>query len=528
MNLTSLSFILFFAVLTVLYYVFPKKAQWIILLISSYLFYFLVSNKLPVYMIISTVIVHFTAVFVENIDRKQKKYFSENREQITREEKRAIKAQNDKKKRGLLIIAMILNFGILATFKYVDFIIGNVNSVISLFSSASIPFLSLAIPLGISYYTFQSTGYIIDVYRGTCTAQRNIAKTALFVSFFPQIIQGPIGRYSDLEQDLYREHTFSFAEAKNGFVLMLWGFFKKIVISENLSLLFNPVYGEYSDYDGFQVIVATLLYGFLIYADFSGYMDIVSGASQILGIKIAKNFERPYFSKSIEEFWRRWHMSLGLWFKDYLFYPMSVSKASSSITKKMKKHGFKKFGKILPVYIFLIVVWFCTGLWHGANWNQIVWGMMNVAVIIFSIQFDWLYKKSKKLLKINDTSFGWRLFQVVRTYLIMALIRVSCNTTSMQACFGIYKKIFLFPLPHDLSLSYLFPGLIDKGLLQIAVVMLAIGALCVVDLIQRKCSVRELLSRKSWIIQGAVMILLSTAILLFGTYSQGGFMYAQF
>ncbi|HOB20919.1 MAG TPA: MBOAT family O-acyltransferase, partial [Candidatus Atribacteria bacterium] len=251
--------------------------------------------------------------------------------------------------------------------------------------------------MGISFYTFQTMGYIIDVYRGKHPAERNFFKLALFVSFFPQLIQGPISRFSDLAQTLYKEHSFDSRNISFGIQRILWGYFKKVVLADRILVAVNTLIKNPDTYQGAYVLIGMLFYAYQLYADFTGGIDITIGIAQVLGIEVKENFHRPYFSKNIVEYWRRWHITMGTWFRDYLFYPLSVSKPMLNISKHSRRLFGEALGKRIPVYLSTFIVWFATGIWHGASWNFIVWGLMNCVVILISQElkpfYDWFHSR---------------------------------------------------------------------------------------------------------------------------------------
>ena len=309
-----------------------------------------------------------------------------------------------------------MNLGILAVLKYTNFAIANVNGIAALFTGRhSIARVNLVLPLGISFYTFQTMGYVIDVYRGKAEAEKNIFKMALFTSFFPQLIQGPISRFGELSQTLYAPHRFDFRTVWFGLERVLWGYFKKLVIADRIVVAVNAIVGQPDIYSGFYVFCGMLFYAAELYADFTGGIDITIGIAQMFGIQLAENFERPYFSKNIAEYWRRWHITMGTWFKDYLFYPLSASMPVLSMSTFCRKHFGAAAGRRIPVYFVTLVVWFATGIWHGASWNFVLWGVYFGIIIIIEKLFLGKYLEKapaflSHLYAIFLFTFGWVLF----------------------------------------------------------------------------------------------------------------------
>ena len=389
MSITSGSFLLFALALTVLYFLVPKHGQWMLLLLASAVFYCAAGLQYGAYILFTALSTYCGARWIGRLAAQQQAYLKANKEQLSREEKKAYKAGNKARRKAVMIAALLLNFGLLAVFKYGDFVLTQLNRAAALLGSGPVhgP-LGLIAPLGISFYTFQSMGYLVDVYWEKCAPEKNIARMLLFVSFFPQIIQGPISNFSQLAPQLYAPHSFSAARLGSGLQRMLWGFFKKLVIADTLAPYVQAVFANYTEYSGVAVLVGAFLYSAQIYADFSGYMDIVCGLCEIWGIQLAENFQRPYFSKSIAEYWRRWHITLGEWFKTYLYYPVAVSHFARNAGKRWQKRFGGSVGKTIPATVALLIVWLTTGLWHGASWAYIAWGGVNGAFIIFSLWME--------------------------------------------------------------------------------------------------------------------------------------------
>ena len=320
MSFTTVAFFVFLLAGIVVYYVLPKNVQWIWLLILSYIYYFTFSIKASLFMVFATVTIYFGGIWLQNIQNTGDRYLKDNKETLSREDKKAYKESLRRKKRWVLFLILLLDFGMLAVVKYSNFAIENINSVLGLMGKEPIGLLGMGLPLGISFFTFQSVSYAIDVYQGKYECEKNIFKMGLFVSFFPQLLQGPIGRYDRLGKQLYSGHSFNLKNVEYGLQRIGWGLFKKVVIADRAAVLVLNVFNNYEAYSGFHYIMAVLMYSVDLYMDFSGGIDIVIGAAQMFGITMDENFRQPYFSKSIGEFWRRWHITLGTWMKDYIFY----------------------------------------------------------------------------------------------------------------------------------------------------------------------------------------------------------------
>jgi len=246
-----------------------------------------------------------------------------------------------------------------------------------------------------SFYTFHSVGYLMDVYRSKYPAEHNFCKYFTFISYFPHLLQGPFSRFDGLGKSIFEMHSFSYDRLCEGCARIVWGFFKKVVIADQLGVVVSAITQHYTNYTGTHIFMSIIFYGIQLYADFSGYMDIMCGFSHILGIKLSENFEQPYFARTIDDFWRRWHITLGHWFRDYVFYPVSMGKVAQQIGRRARGKWGPKMGKLVPGYYALIFVWTATGLWHGASWTFLIWGWLNMLVIMSTMQLDDWYTKIK-------------------------------------------------------------------------------------------------------------------------------------
>ena len=379
--------------------------------------------------------------------------------------------------------------------------------------------IGMLIPLGISFYTFQSMGYIIDIYRGQYKADKNIAKFALFISYFPQIIQGPISRYDQLAQQLYKGHCFSFERVKFGVQLILWGWFKKLVIADRISIIVNTIFDNYTEYTGAYLVLAALGYTIQIYADFSGGMDIARGVSQILGIDLVKNFERPYFATSISDFWRRWHITLGAWCRDYIFYPISFSKAFGKLGKKARKVFGDKFGKLVPVIIAQMITFITIGIWHGAEFKFIAYGLYQAIFIVGGIILEPHFKKIIKACRINTKTFAWKIFQIIRTFIIVVFGRFFSRGISFYAAITMIKNSFVFNPDIFFNGNILTLGITYR---EFILLIVCFTLWIVISVLQEKgYCIRELIERQNVLIRWMIYFIGVFSILIFGVYGQG-------
>ncbi len=530
MLFTSYDFLGFAAALLLIYYIIPKRTQWLLLLAASYIFYYIAGPEYLFYILTTTATVFLTSLLIEKIDKRQKKYLKEHKEKLTKEEKKLYRNKQKRKKLFPFVVCILINLGILAIVKYANFFISNINEIFrSAENGQSLSFLSLAVPLGISFYTLQSIGYLVDVYRGTVPPQHNFFKFALFVSFFPQLIQGPIGRYGELSQTLYSPHLFDAKAVSYGLQRVLWGYFKKLVIADRVSIAVSTMIVEPSQYNGAYSLVIMLLYTLQLYADFTGGIDITIGLSEALGIRMSENFIRPYFSKSLKEYWRRWHISMCSWFRDYLFYPISVSKPMQKLTKFSKKILGDKAGRRLPVYLSTGIVWFSTGIWHGASLNFIVWGMCNWAILMVSEELEPIYKKFHERFSFKS-HFFYRAFQILRTFALVCTLNLFDCYSSISETVQVFFSIFSAD-----NWQVLWNGaLLKLGLssLDYIIILAGVGIMLTVSLLQRKESVRDIISKRPYPIRFIVWYGLFLIILLMGAYGIGydasQFIYNQF
>ena len=528
MLFTSYSFIAFLTIMIAVYWLAPKKWQWGLLLLGSYVFYAFSGLENLIFIFVTTLSSFVVSHLMERCRKKEELYLANNKETLDKEARKTYKAKEKKKRFHILLCGLVLNFGILAVIKYTAFAVSNLNSFISLFNGKALDIPSLLLPMGISFYIFQSMGYLIDVYRGRAEAQNNIFKFALFVSFFPQLVQGPISRFSDLGEQLITPHTFSCKEFVFGAQRVLWGFFKKLVIADRILPVMNGLLDSPEEYTGFYVVILILLYSVEIYADFTGGIDITIGIAQMLGIKLTENFKHPFSSRSTKEYWNRWHITMGSWFTDYVFYPLSVCRPMMKLSKFSRKTLGNKIGKRVPVYLATVVTWFLTGLWHGAGWNFIVWGLLNCLVILVSQELEPLYARFRNRFPKLVATNAYGNFMAVRTFIIMGVIRSLDCYRDVGLTFKMWGSIFT-----DMNLVEAVSNAKEIGLTAAELAIIGVGVLIVfaVSKISAKGSVRERLYSKpvlSWILCGSLFV----AVILFGAYSIGydgaQFIYNQF
>lgn len=424
MTLTSFPFLIFAAVTVLLYYLLPKGCQWGVLLVASALFYAAAGGWYLPFILITILTTYLLARVIENHAGRDEDYIAAHKADMSKEERKAYRAAGKKKRFRILVAGLVFNFGILAVLKYTGFTVSIVNDVIGLFSDTQLDIPSLILPLGISFYTFRSTAYLIDVYRGKARAAKHVGKYALFISFFPAVMQGPICRWGDLAGQFDTPHKAEWANLSAGLLRMLWGMFKKLVVADTLMVAVKTIVGKPEDFGGMYVFILIVLYSAVIYGDFTGGIDITIGLSRMLGLKLTENFNRPFSSRSTAEYWNRWHITMGSWFTDYVFYPLSICPSMQKLTKWSRAHLGKAIGMRFPVYLATLFTWFLTGLWHGASWNFIVWGMLNGVIILISREFEPFYARFRKKFPRLVSSGIYGGFCCVRTFFLMGTIRI--------------------------------------------------------------------------------------------------------
>lgn len=527
----SFPFYFFLAVLLAAYFLLPsklKKYQWIVLLIGSYFFYLSANVLLVFFIAFSTCSAFFAARWMDRINEGYK----EKAKGVEKAEKKELKKQADQRKKIILAVVLVLNFSILAFFKHFNTLADYANSLLSFLGiGMHISRHSFLLPLGISFYTFQSMGYLVDVYRGKISADRNLAKYALFVSFFPQLIQGPISRYDELAGQLYASRKFDYTKFVKGGQLILWGLLKKMVIADRISVISGTIFAAPQQYTGLYVLIGAIAAAVYVYTDFSGGVDVARGCAQLLGIHLPENFMRPFFANSLSDYWRRWHITLNEWWRDYLFYPMSLSKPMVRLGKWTRTHFGVGFGKILPVYICINIVRVINALWHGADPKYIVSGFYNGIVIVLGMAFTPLFTKAIEGLHIKTNTFSWRVFQILRTFFLVCISRIILSARDVGTAFSSIGSLF-----SNFNPWILFDGsLLELGLnaANITVLLISLGILMCVSIMQEQdMQIRERLYEQNIVFQWSITIACIMIIIIFGQYGIGydaaSFVYTQF
>ena len=503
MSLTSVYFFLFLIITAGMYYLCPKLQKYILAIASLY-FYISVSpmEKVDLIALIIYIVVltYFGGLLIERLEGKWKKvitFFCVS---------------------GLVAVLFITKYAY------------NLFSIFTKLFKLNIDFswLQFGAIIGISYFILSAIGYLIDISWGLYKAERNIAIVLEYVFFFPQVISGPVTRFSDMGIQFKNIHKFDSTSVANGIRRMLWGYFQKLVISERFAIIVQTVYRDYSNYSGIGIIGATLCYAVQLYTDFSGCMDIVMGASQIFGITLPENFKAPFFSKTIQEFWQRWHITLGTWFKDYVTYPVQKTQILVKLGKKCKKVFGKKIGKKIPFYISMLVLWFLLGIWHGATgYYFMASAVVPFILLMGSDLLEPFFNKINVLLNIDTSCSSWSLFQRLRTVLLVCICWLFVCAESLDRTWNVVLHMISNPIAYT-TLEKAFEGfsLDVKDMLLMAI---GVGVLMYAD--SRKYegdSIQEVLDRQNIIFKWIIIYLEILVILMYGMVGTSSFIYFQF
>lgn len=532
MGFTSFNFLLFVTVVLVTYYFVPKNYRWFILLVASYTFY-LINGIEHVLFIIGTTIVTYLAGILMQARRNRYKHYIKQYPDLEKEDKQKLKKDTLAAIHRTQVFAVLILLFVLIVVKYLNFLITEVNQIIEGFGGSGLSAISVLVPLGVSFYTFQSIGYVIDVGRGKYDAERNIGKLALFVCFFPSIIQGPINRYNDVGKQLIEGHDFNYEDITYGAQLIMWGFFKKLVIAERIAPIAPVVYAGYEEYSGTVLFIGIVCGAIHLYMDFSGGIDISRGVARMFGIDLPDNFRRPYFSETIGEFWRRWHITLGAWMKDYVFFPVMLSKPVSKISKAARKLFGDQAGKLAPAVITTFVVFFLMGIWHGASTNYLMYAVYNGFIVSMGVALEPALKKLAERMHLDSKSFSWKLFRIIRTFLLTCVSKVIVNCADSTAFWTIMRKVvtdFDFDTLFGIDGKFYTLG-VDEA--NCAVMMFALVVVLVVSILQENgMKMRETIAKQNLVFRWTIYIGGLVILFVFGKYGVGysaaDFVYGKF
>lgn len=520
MSITSSGFIAFLAVVVLLYYVIRKPYQKYVLLAANIVFYLYAGPKYMLFLLFTMTTTYFAARKIGELNEEQQRKLAA--PGCSKEEKKAIKAEAAGRKKKWLITTLCLNFGILFALKYVLAFLIRIQAMLPMGFQGKIQTIEMGfvLPLGISFYTFQMVGYLIDVYREKYLPEKSYLDYAIFASFFPQMTQGPIGRYDELAPQLTSYHKFDYETIKFGAQRMLWGAFKKLVIADRIAVLSNIAFDKNTPVTGAITVLGMFCYTIQIYADFSGGIDIASGAAEMLGIKMSDNFLRPYFAKDVPEFWRRWHITLGAWFRDYVFYPLSLSKKFNKMSKFLRKKIGVKAGKMLPIIVSQFITFFLVGVWHGSQKKYVVFGFYHGIFIVLTILLEEPLQKLWKKLSINTNCFSWNFLKMMFTFIIVAAGRVITQAASLKRALKMWLSVFRNFRLRTISTRVLqIAGFGNRELVVLTVALLIL--FCVSLLQERGVHIRETLAKQNLYFRWLVYTVGILFIVIFGMYGMG-------
>ena len=500
MQFNSFQFLVFFPAVLAVYFIVPRKARYLWLLAASYIFYMGWNARYALLLAFSTLATYFGALAVSRFREQEK-------------------SGGNRKMKLALTATLIVNFAILAVFKYADFLLSTINDILAWVSCpAKVPVLNLLLPVGISFYIFQAVGYTIDVYRGKVEAEKNLFRYALFVSFFPQLVAGPIERSSNLLPQLKNLEfidLWDFQRIQRGCLSMLGGYLMKMLIADRAAVIVDYIFDGYRSFSGAAFILAIIIFGAQIYCDFAGYSLIAIGTAQVMGIRLMENFHAPFFATSIRDYWNRWHISLSTWFMDYLYIPLGGNRGG-----KRKK------------YRNLLIVFAVSGLWHGAAWNYVIWGMMHGLFRVTGEITTPVRKAIRKNLHIDDKSRWLHALQVAGTFLLVTLGWIAFRSHSMEQMRFIAREVFTSPLRLDglMTENGLWLGMRTAEVLLLCLLIVLLAAS---DYLKEKgWSFAAWFEKKPWLFRAGFFLVGILVILLFGIYGPGydaaTFIYFQF
>ncbi|MBR1812176.1 MAG: MBOAT family protein [Clostridia bacterium] len=510
MGFISLQFFLLAALTLILYYLFPKNAQWLVTMLMSIAFYASYGVERLPFLLASSLIAYLAARKMDRLQRETED-----------------KAEAKKKCRPVLYLALAGLIGLLLYAKIGTWVMQSVGAALKIGGAET---AKAIVALGVSYYTFSLISYIADVYWRRDTAETNYLHLLAFTIYFPKILQGPISRHKELAPQMFEKHRFDYRQFCFGVQRMLWGYFKKLVIADRLAIFVNTVFGNVEWETGAHLLVAAVFGAVQSYCDFSGCMDIALGFSECLGLKLAENFDHPFFSRSAAEFWRRWHITLGTWLKDYVYMPLVISPQLIGLSKRMRTRFGVRAGKAVMSVLPLLAVWLLTGFWHGSGLDYITWGLYWGVIIILSNVFAPEIKKLAAALRINTEAGSWTLFQMARTSVLFMVGRLLTAFGDLSKAWLAFRKFFT-----EFHVDGFFDGsLYTRGLDRPNFLL---GIVCVfvlwaVSMLQRNGSVRERLAGSNIVFRWAAYYILFFAIIIFGIYGPGynaaSFIYMQF
>lgn len=511
MNSIIFLFLAFMSVVYGIYLVLPKKARPYCLLISSLLFYAIYSKFMTAFLLITILTIYLGGIILNKLENK----FQKQKEGLEKEQRKALKVKIKQEKKLVITLIIILNVAILGILKYFNFFGSLFVGFLGWFNiSATIPILKVILPLGISYYTLSAIGYLVDVYRGK-NKGGNLLEVALFIAYFPQLFEGPFATFEKLSPQLQSGEGFDSTNFYSGLLTVLWGFFKKIVIADRLAIIVDAVFSKYTTYNGIVIAIGIVLFTIQLYTEFSGLIDVAKGISKMFNIELDNNFEQPFFSESVSEFWRRWHISLGTWLKEYIFYPISMSKGFMRMNKKLQGKVKPFFQVLIPSIIALFVVWFINGIWHGADIKYIVYGMYYYVLTIFGMCYEQVTNIIYSKTKVNKNNICLRIIRIIRTFIIVNIGMLIFRSLTLTDAFNMFCQIF-----KSGNINLIAEKVIDVQ--DTFMIVIGIGIVFTYDILRElKIDVKDKVIKTPVVLKCAVLLLFAFAIIIFGAYGDG-------
>lgn len=508
---------IFLPICVLIYTLLPQKYKKYLLLTASYVFFFLISGKLVVYLFLSTLSIHYFGIWLDRLQTLEKSQLAA----APLELKKQIKSHCKHQQIRVILLAVCLHIGVLALLKYSPFFLQNINTLLFLCKAPfSLQIPNFLQPIGISFFTLQAVSYLMDVYKKKIPADDNLLRLGLFLAFFPQIVEGPICRYEQTADKLWNAQQIRYSNLLLGAQRILFGLFKKLLVADRLNLFVKNVFDKGAENEGAVIAVAAIAYTIQLYMDFSGSMDAVLGSAQIFGIALPENFERPFFSKTIPEFWKRWHITLGTFFKDYIFFPLSMTRPMKKLTTTARKRLGNYYGPLIPGSIALFCVWFSNGLWHGAGWNYIFFGLYHFILILLGNLITPVVRQLQARLHVRAEALPYRIMQIFRTSVLVVIGELFFRASGLSIGLKMFWKIFT-----DFRFSVLVDGsLFSYGIdpLDFCVVGIALCVVFGISLLNEKgICVRFWLSKQSIPVRWGLLYLLILAIIVFGAYGIG-------
>ncbi|MBE6720212.1 MAG: MBOAT family protein [Ruminococcaceae bacterium] len=506
-------FIIAFGITYLLYILCPQKAKWAVLLVCSYIFYFFSSKGHVIPLIVATLIVWAAGLWIGKLDET----FKQKRKGLERAEKKKLKAKYSRYKSWVLALGVVSTLSILLVCKYGNFFIDTANAVFG----AKIGALDVVQPLGISFYTLMAVSYLVDIHSGKYEAQKNPFRVALYLAFFLTIVEGPFARYDQFGTQLQTCKKFNPHDFVYGAERVAWGLFKKVVVADRAAEYVDIVFDGSDKYSGIVVLVAILFYTLQLYCEFSGVMDIVSGLGETMGLNLPENFRRPFFAKSINEFWQRWHITLGAWLRDYIFYPISFSKTFMNASKKARSKFNPYYANLIPTAVALFFVWFTNGFWHGSGWKYIVYGLYYYVLMMIGMFMEPLFRKICDRIKLDRTSKGFGLFRIIRTFVIVNVGMLIFRADTLTQAFSMAKSVFIakggfFARPAHMAEE------LGLDLKDYAILLVGTAIVFAIGLIQEKgIDLRAKIAKLPFIVKFVMFMVIIFVIIIFGAYGEG-------